>query len=718
MQLQVLPNLVGHSVTLTDDLTLSTILNPRPAGLTKEQHREWCASATTQSHFYSVWEGINPLARINTGNPPKLLHGIIADYDSINAMSKIQALPTSTGFLPTWITESFTPGKCRLIWPFEKPILITNPMIAEVILKELDAKIKISDALPGFDTASWKDTQYFELGSNWQSVQGAVPVPKSLLNQCIMEAGLKAKVVDSDTPIIPMDIIAAEVERQFPGRWQGVFDEGMRGPLFWIQDGIDRPACIVSENGMVCFSTRAPSLFVPWKYILGKKFVDKYEEERAGKHAEMFYFDSKTYWTKNGENWVFLNQDNAKLLLKVAGCSEKVRKGNLVSEIEKTIAHILTNRRVSAAVPILFNPNEVVDLNGERYLNTSSRKVMLPAEDGDPALWPFIYDFITNGFDGEQGGIPAWVFVFAWWKRFYESSLLGKPLPGQIFILAGEAHCGKTFFNKWIIGASVGGSVDAEPLLMRQTAFNKQGAEVALWRCDDAASDGDYQAKLAFAKSLKAMAANPTQLFQPKFRDAIELPFTGRVIVTTNIDPESIRVLPPMDASLKDKICLFKIKEGFHPEFLNNNYQNEERVMKELPHALRYLLNWNPPAELLDPKYKRFGMKAFQHEELVHAAQTETREYVFSEILEPWIQGKRNEKIESIDITATELLRDLLGMSDGSKALAGDFRVESVGKQLGKLLQQKCVPELVDKVTIKGKVKYRFVFTNTQEGEA
>jgi hypothetical protein len=335
---------------------------------------------------------------------------------------------------------------------------------------------------------------------------------------------------------------------------------------------------------------------------------------------------------------------------------------------------------------------------------------MQPGDNGDPALWPFIYDFIVNGFDGEQDGIPAWMFVMAWWKRFYESSLNGKPLPGQVFILAGEAHCGKTLFNKWMIGSSVGGSVDAEPLLMKQTSFNKQGAEMALWRCDDAASDGDYQSKLAFAKSLKAMAANPEMLYQPKFRDAIQLPFLGRVLVTTNTDPESIRVLPAMDASIKDKICLFKMKEGYHPDFFDSNYLNEERIMRELPSVLRWLLDWTPPTEIIDPKYKRFGMKAFHHADLIQAAQVETREYVFSEILEPWIQGKKNEKIETISVTATELLRDLIGMSEGSKAVVSGFRVESIGKQLGKLLQQKAVPELVGKTTSKGKVHYNFDF--------
>jgi hypothetical protein len=710
--------MVGHSVVQTDDVAMSTVVNPRPQGLTKEQFREWSVMSNTKGHFLSVWEGLNPAARIGQGNPSRKLHGIIADYDSVDALSKIQSLPSSTGLLPTWVHETFTPGKVRLIWAFEKPVSVSNQQVADGFLKELNARLKISDALPGFDEASWKDSQYFEMGGNWSSVQGAVPVPSSMLSYCMMEGGLKAKVQVDDSPVIPMSIIAEAVEKNFPGRWKGVFEEGVRGPLFWINDGIDRIGCVVSENGMVCYSDRAGSNFVPWWAIFGRAFVERFEEQQASKFAESYYFDGKNYWELNKENsWVDINKDNARMHLKGAGCPDKARKGQPVSDVERTLIHIHNNRRVAAVVPILFNPDEVVELKGQRYLNSSTKKAMEPAADGDPALWPFIHDFIFNGFDGDLDGIPAAIILMAWWKRLYQSSYEGKPLPGQVLIIAGEAHCGKTLFNKWVLGESVGGSVDAEPILMKTTNFNKQGAEVALWRCDDAASDGDYQTKLSFAKSLKAMAANPSQLYQPKFRDSIELPFLGRVVVTTNVDPESIRVLPTMDASMKDKIMLFKMKEDYQPDFYDSNYKNEARILKELPHALRHLLDWVPPAEVMDPKYKRFGVRAFHHPDLIQAAQTETREYVFSEILVPWINGKYNEGIKEVEIMASQLLKDLIGLSEGSASVSKDFNVTSVGKQLGKLLQQGSVPELKGKRICRGKILWRFTFDD-KEGEA
>ena len=696
MKLFTLPNLVSHVVTETDDQTLSVTPNPRPGGLTKDQFREWCVQVTTQGKFISAWEGGNPHARIDSGNAPRRLHGIVADYDSTAAMSKVGDLFKTTGHLPMWVIETHTPGKCRLVWAFEKPVDVTHPDVTENFLKELNTKLKISDALPGFDKCSWTESQYFEMGTSpWNDVSGSTPVPSTLLAQCVFEGGLKAKVQYSEDPVIPMDVIAAEVERQFPGRWKKSFEEGQRGPLFWIDDGIEREGCVVTLNGMVCYSDRAGSNFLPWRAVLGKKFVDKFEEEQTGKAAEMFYFDGRTYWSNSkGDRWVYNQKEDARLLLKtLCGCSDRPRKGQSSSEIDKIMSHVITNRRVDGAVPILFEPDETMWINGNYYLNTSTTKAMPPAEDGDPKLWPWIHNFIHNAFDGDQDGIPAHLYFLGWLRRFWLSAYNGKPSPGQVIIIAGEAHTGKSFINRWLIGECVGGSVGAEDILMKQTSFNKAGAEVALWRCDDAASEGDWQTRQLFAKSLKAMAANPTQLYQPKFKDAIEIPFRGRVCVTCNTDPESLRVLPPLDATIKDKIMLFRIRDDFRPEFFDSNYKNEAMITTELPHFLRWLFDWTPPEEILDKVYKRFEIKSFHHHDLVTQAQTESNEYIFSEYLEMWMEAKRNGATDTVVVepTVTELHSEMM-------TIAGNgfpYKANQVGHHLKKLLSQKMVPELI-----------------------
>lgn len=722
MKLFALQNLVTHEIIETTDQYLSGTENPRnlldrPLK-NKDEYSAWCADATTRGVFISAVEGVNPHDRVKQANPAKRLHGFIADYDAETAMDNIDKLSKSTAYMPAYIISTFTPGKVRLIWLFEHPVNVLNEDITKFFLKELDKAVHITDALPGIDKKTWDMNQYFEMGTAWSAVtiEGQLPViPATLLETCLLEGGVRAKIPPTDAPLIPIEVVAAEVERQFPGRLVPPFELGKKQPLFWIDDGIDHLGAVVAENGMIIYSSREGTNFKTWRQILGGKFVEKFEQEKTGQAAAMFYFDGKLYWTKHGtDNFVYLQKEDAKLHLRGAGVSERPQRGQQISDVERVLIHVQTQRRVTAAVPILFSPDELVEFGSERYLNISNKRVTQPALSASVDQFPWLHDFVTNAFDGEWKGVPAFEYFLGWFKRFYESALNGKPLPGQVLIIAGEAHTGKSFLNKWVIGEALGGSVDAEPLLMKETAFNKAGAENALWRCDDAATDGNWKTREMFTKSLKQMAANPSQLYQPKFRDSIELPFLGRVVVTCNTDPESLRILPTLDGTIRDKIMLFKLKEGFRPHFFNTNYENEERVCKELPFFLRWLLDRQIPEKINDPVFKRFGVRSFHHGELVTVAQTTQSEYVFSELIDGWINAKRDEGIREIEVTATEL-RSQMAMVLGQGADLSNFKTVVIGKQLSKLMEQQMVKELKGKRMLDGKMKYKFVFGEVSE---
>jgi hypothetical protein len=696
MKIFSLPNLVGHVASILDDMTISTIPNPRPSGISKEQYNKWCREATTKGHFLSAWEGLNPQGRVAETNPARYMHGVIADYDNSGAMSKLQALGSSTGHLPTWVVQSFSPGKCRLVWPFENPVLVTNPDITGEFLKQLDDKIKISHALPGFDKASWKESQYFEMGSNWQQINGATPIPDSMLSECMLNGGMAAKMELADVEI-PLDVIAEEVERRWPGRWQGQFMEGAAGPLFWVEPFLNHRNAVIRENGMVCFSDRAPSNFMPWRAILGDKFVEKYETERAARLAEMFYFDGANYWTNtlNGGTWKPLNQNNAQLHLKNARCSPRVPKGSFVSEVEKVLVYIQSNRYVQAAVPMLFRDEVVVPYNGGDYLNISTKKAMAPGDNGNPANFPWIYDFVTNGLDGELNGIPASEYFIGWLRRFWMTSFQGNPQPGQSVILAGEAHTGKTFFSKCVLGVAVGGSITAEDILLQRTKFNRQAAHNALWRCDDAIAEGDYKTKQILANSLKAMAANPTVLYQPKFVDTTELPFLGRVFLTCNTDPESLKILPYLDGTIKDKLMMFRMREGYRPHFFGTNGENEARALSELPFFLRWLMDYQVNPEIIDSNSPRFEIASFHHATLVAEANSEQPESILAELIHMAMINLRGatKKGEALRLTSTELVRAIENAELG-RSLQQLGGVRTLGKLLHKVVEQKLSPYL------------------------
>jgi hypothetical protein len=115
----------------------------------------------------------------------------------------------------------------------------------------------------------------------------------------------------------------------------------------------------------------------------------------------------------------------------------------------------------------------------------------------------------------------------------------------------------------------------------------------------------------------------------------------------------------------------------------------------------------------MDPVYKRFGVRSFHHAELVHQAQSETRESIFIEILQKWFASKRDDKTPEVELTSTDLMTELTAAMGGAANMS-TFRVENIGRSLNKLLDQKMIPELVGKRAIHKVNHYRFVFSKFQ----
>jgi hypothetical protein len=723
MKVYTLPNLSSHVITEQTDAEVARFKNPRPFGMTKQQFRDWSTAPNTEGCFLSVWSGVNPKARVASNNPATRLHGIIADFDSPKAHDHLPNLLQAVGTLPKWVYSTFTAGKVRLVWEFEAPVNVTCPELTERFLKALDAKVRFSKALPGYDKSSTDSTQLFEVGSNWLEIKEADPIPNTMLEMAIIDAGVGAKLPTNDIEI-PMEVIAAEVATRFPGRWRKPFEEGQRGPLFWIDDGIEREGCVITANGMVCFSDRAASNFLPWSTILGRAFVSKFEEETLGNAAMMFWHDGRSYFRKHGEAWSAFSREDARLHLKVAGISDKPRRGQNASDIERVLQHIQLNRRVDAAVPIMFSEEDIVFMEGGgKYLNTNTRTAMEPAPEGTgtPENFPWIWNLLENGFcDGhadknKPGGHPeprSRDFFLGWLYWFWNSARECRLQPGQIIVLAGDIHTGKSFINRRLIGAIVGGSFEATHILMNASAFNKSAGEVGHWRCDDAPTDGEWREKARFSRALKAHASNPTVLYHPKFRDAIELPFLGRVCITCNLDPESLTILPTMDASFADKVSLFKIREDFRPTFHRTTHENEAMIEREIPFFLRWLKDWGDsgiPEGVVNHKQPRFGVKPYHHPDLVESSHAESFEYSVQEVLQIWATAKKKDRSPGAktEFTATEILSELQADSGLSQATR-QWNNRSLGKNLSKLIGK--FPPLLGKRTLDKISRYSFNF--------
>ena len=679
-----LPNMSASDMKPMGGDPWNAKIDPYPVS-TKDDYEKWIVSKDTDHCFFTAVEAVNPHRRVSLENPARWMHGLVADYDAkldpnfdVNEFLK-RCDPDAR---PAAISKTFS-GNARVIWEFEKPIAVDCPEFTKAVMKEIAKKFRLAKLLPGLDECTFRTNQLFEIGHSWQAL-GAV-VGESVLGDILVTAAGKVnwnKVGETDVEI-PMERIAAEVEKRWPGLWPGEFKLGARGPTFWLNDGITRIGCQVGDHGMICYTDRAGKAFVPWAELLGNGFVDKFREEVIGHAVMQFYYDGKSYWFKNGTNrWHDAKVENLARALRVHGIKTESKKG--ASQMDRVIYTIETQRRVDGAVPILFTEDEVVEIGNDRILNTNFRKPLQPASDGSESYWPFIKSWLWPVFGEEQ--LP---YFLAWFGRFYKGAIENQPTQGQVVVVAGGPSQGKTLLNWRVVGAALGGFADATAYLQGKTSFNKTAAEHPIWSLDDPTGHIDYDKHKAFGESIKAHVANPRVSYHPKHKDSIEIPWFGRLFMTCNTDPQSLGVLPPMDNAVADKIMLFKLTDYQHP--FGANHEVEAILAIELPHFLRWLIEYSPPDEVLWHENKRFGVKPYHNPDMMHTAVEDNPATKLIEVLDLWATSMRrdNKTMTEWKGSATDLYSQLMGLDEGRfKPLLGRSTTMRLGRELRTLVQR------------------------------
>jgi hypothetical protein len=613
----------------------------------KQDFREWCTKPDTIWLFYSMVEALNPAQRPNLmENPPHVLHGFVADYDGdgINLealLKKCQSQPDR--IRPTWVTTTYS-KKARVIWEFESPLQLSDdPKTNEKLLKAIGKELVVEKLAAGFDAASYTTTVFWEIGRQWDHVGGKVSENTLLACWLAVVDKLKYAATDKGESIIPLDVVEKGLAERYPdfrARWTGAFEPGARGPLFWINDAINRTGCVVTDGGVRSFSTRAAKGFMSWQDLLGNEFVKAYHQKRLGEAAAGAYFDLDTahYAVPGERSWRFYNKEDMLMNLKVGGISHRLGPGKTCTEAEQVLVMIQHSRVADGAAPFLFNHNPVVDFNGLNMLNTAfSSRVLAPArEDPDVDQFPWLAEFFENFFDNTLINDCRPVdFFLAWLQRFWRSGLAREPRLGQLIVIAGNTGHGKSFMAVKIMRHILGGAVDACKYLLEGKGFNKELGASPVWCVDDATSTANFNDHKRFSEMLKKHTASPELTFHPKFRDAITVPWFGRIMITCNTDADSLSILPNLDGSILDKLMLFRCNPDFHAKF-GSLQENEALLSRELPHFLAWLDTWEPPEGVLDRKRPRYGVVSYHHPSLVEAARDSSPDHRFVEILESW----------------------------------------------------------------------------------
>jgi hypothetical protein len=651
--------------------------------------------------FYSGLEGLIAASRIDSkNNPAVFLHWLVADYDGqIDQHMRDTVLERCGDFKPQYICRTFS-GGARLLWKLEKPFPLHKNDLTAKLLRHVKKRLKLAKILVGLDADAFEDpAKYYEAGTDWVHLSDDV-IPAPFMMQWAVES-THNYAWKKLGPSIPMELVAAEVEKQYPGQWQGEFEVGVRGIRFWDTSADNETAAVIRESGMQCFT--GGQAFVPWSAILGGKFVRQFQADQIGGSISEVYFDGRDYWVQlsNGK-WQSKNKSDMALFLKVKrSLSTAVPRGLSISEVDQALSQIQDEQAIECAAPLIHRPKGIVYVNGFRVLNTSTVSVMQPAEGGagspstlgrancpsEPSStvnfllstshsFPWLASYFSTLFDPTE----QLDYFLAWLRRWYASALDGKMLPGQASFFAGVPNTGKTLLSTLILSRTFGGHIDASSFLSGEDGFNSHLFNSAVWAVDDVVPLTDNKSHLKFSALIKKMAANRTFSVREKYRVDKLIEWNGRVVVTCNTDPESIRILPDVDLSNRDKINLFRVADRDTFTFPKDV---ADIIQAELPFFLRWLLDWSPPDHVLGDS--RYGVQTYCEASLFEAARHSSSAYSFLEVLLKFFEGMAYDTWTG---SATDLLTAMNNDQDGLANIVNKYTPDKVGRELSKLASQ------------------------------
>lgn len=649
-----------------------------PHGMSKEEYRGWCADPKTEHLFYSGFEGANSALRVSESNPAMFMHGLVVDYDARVAPEERHAFMGRSGaaYPPNYISATFS-GGVRLVWLFEGPVPLFTRRITEAFLSRIRKELKLKKMFPALDDeALMRPGQYYHCGHDWEPLSPK-PLSLDLLHSWAMAASQKADWSGFGDEI-PIDRVAEEVERRFPGSWPGLFEIGARGNRFWDPTASNPTATIVRSTGMQCFT--GPRPFVSWGEILGRKFVDEFRADSVGAAIRGIWFDGRDYWLNVDEVWRLFRKSDISLHLRVErGISDERRKGVVATPMDQVLHQVHQAKCVDGAAPFVFRNATVINFAGKRYLNIARSRLIRFADGPQPwgENFPYIADLLDGYFDPPEQ-LP---FFLSWLAYGYQQAAKGEPRNGQAVFLAGDVNQGKTLVSNVLIGDLLGGHMDASDYLLGESKYNKELFEVGLWTVDDTVPSSDPRKQQLYSAMLKKIPANYSFQYHPKFRDQFMLPWAGRVIITCNADPESIRILPDVEMSLLDKVMLFKIAT-----VARDFTDAAARIRAELPFFARFLHDYEIPEPCLGDA--RFRVKCYHHEELIETAQQSSKTAAFIELLEIFKRSFfSNGAAQEWTGSATQLLSDMLA-DEATKNIASKYTPDQIGRRLSQLKAQ------------------------------
>lgn len=329
------------------------------------------------------------------------------------------------------------------------------------------------------------------------------------------------------------------------------------------------------------------------------------------------FFDgqSKSYlWPKEDvPGYKQLNLTDIRRELKGLGYSAKVEQGELLSPLDQHLSWIFKEHYVDRSGPIAGHRCGLVldEKTGQKLLVTNEPQLIEPVKGDFPTIRQFLGDLLGE----DANWLIAWLAVGL---RNLRGFMYGRELymPGPAIALCGPRQCGKTLLIE-IIGRLFGRKQSCYNWLLERTNFNSELIGTELLVCDDESGNTDLRARRNVGNRIKSALFSGTVKGEKKGKEAFTTRPWWRIIIACNDEPEDLRVLPPIDDSMVDKISIFKCHRNqiVMPEA--SRTERWAQLEAEMP-AFAYFLEYEYqiPEEMKD---LRTGAKAYQNPEILSA---------------------------------------------------------------------------------------------------
>lgn len=248
---------------------------------------------------------------------------------------------------------------------------------------------------------------------------------------------------------------------------------------------------------------------------------------------------------------------------------------------------------------------------GTRALVTTGPNIISGAQGSADFIDRFFLTLLQDESHPEQ--FPTFLNWLAHCRR---AVVEGRRRQSPAVALTGGIGYGKTLTIDIIRKCLGGRSAKAYRFLSGDTHFNAEIVGAELLVVDDDAASKDHRARVRLAQSIKTNLFSSSVRIEGKGRDAYSLDPIQAILFAVNDDPEHIRVLPELDESMLDKICLIKTNPGEIPEDIRGQ---EELIGAAVDAALPAFLSVLDARDLSGAYAQSGRLRCFWHPEIVQA---------------------------------------------------------------------------------------------------